>query len=45
MNFMWFGGMSHEKAMRNMELFAKEVMPRFAEAAPEAEPAKAPARA
>ncbi|MGI9657355.1 MAG: LLM class flavin-dependent oxidoreductase [Gaiellaceae bacterium] len=30
MNFMWFGGISHEKAMRNMELFAREVMPRLA---------------
>ena len=29
MNFMWFGGISHEKAMRNMELFAREVMPRL----------------
>src|SRR5207237_917819 len=27
MNFMWFGAIDHEKAMRNMELFAKEVMP------------------
>ena len=30
MNFMWFGGLSHEKAMRNMELFAREVMPLLA---------------
>jgi len=29
MNFMWFGGISHEKAMRNMKLFAEEVMPKF----------------
>ena len=29
MNFMWFGGSSHEKAKRNMQLFAEEVMPRF----------------
>ena len=29
MNFMWFGGISHEKAVRNMELFAREVMPRL----------------
>jgi alkanesulfonate monooxygenase SsuD/methylene tetrahydromethanopterin reductase-like flavin-dependent oxidoreductase (luciferase family) len=29
MNFMWFGGISHEKAMRNMELFAREVVPRL----------------
>ena len=29
MNFMWFGGIDHEKAMRNMKLFAKEVMPQF----------------
>jgi len=28
-NFTWFGGISQEKALRNMELFAKEVMPRF----------------
>ena len=27
MNFMWFGGFSHEKAKRNMQLFAEEVMP------------------
>jgi alkanesulfonate monooxygenase SsuD/methylene tetrahydromethanopterin reductase-like flavin-dependent oxidoreductase (luciferase family) len=40
MNFMWFGGMSHEKAMRNMELFAREVMPQFRDpaGAPEPEP-------
>lgn len=31
MNFMWFGGFEQEKALRNMELFAKEVMPRFKE--------------
>ena len=29
LSFMWFGGLEHEKAMRNMELFATEVMPRF----------------
>lgn len=33
MNFMSFGGMSQEKALRNMELFAKEVMPGFREPA------------
>jgi alkanesulfonate monooxygenase SsuD/methylene tetrahydromethanopterin reductase-like flavin-dependent oxidoreductase (luciferase family) len=27
--FNWFGALEHEKAMRSMELFAKEVMPRF----------------
>ena len=27
--FNWFGALAHEKAMRSMELFAKEVMPRF----------------
>lgn len=32
MNFMAFGGLSHEKVMRNMELFAREVMPQFREA-------------
>lgn len=31
MNFMWFGGFDQDKALRNMELFAKEVMPRFKE--------------
>jgi alkanesulfonate monooxygenase SsuD/methylene tetrahydromethanopterin reductase-like flavin-dependent oxidoreductase (luciferase family) len=31
MNFMWFGGIDHGKAMRNMERFAKEVMPEFRE--------------
>jgi alkanesulfonate monooxygenase SsuD/methylene tetrahydromethanopterin reductase-like flavin-dependent oxidoreductase (luciferase family) len=42
MNFMWFGGLSHEKAMRNMELFAQEVMPKFQdEAAPVAVGAEA----
>ena len=30
-NFTWFGGISQEKALRNMELFAQEVMPRFKE--------------
>ena len=30
-NFTWFGGISQEKALRNMELFAHEVMPRFKE--------------
>jgi alkanesulfonate monooxygenase SsuD/methylene tetrahydromethanopterin reductase-like flavin-dependent oxidoreductase (luciferase family) len=29
MNFMWFGGVDQEKSLRNMELFAKEVMPQF----------------
>ena len=29
--FMSFGGLSQEKALRNMELFATEVMPRFKE--------------
>ena len=33
LNFMWFGGFEQEKALRNMELFAKEVMPRFADSA------------
>ncbi len=28
-NFMWFGGFEQKKALRNMELFAQEVMPRF----------------
>lgn len=28
-NFMWIGGFEQEKALRNMELFANEVMPRF----------------
>ena len=27
--FNWFGALQHEKAMRSMELFAREVMPRF----------------
>ena len=27
--FSWFGALEHDKAMRSMELFAKEVMPRF----------------
>ena len=31
MNFMWFGGIDHEKATRNVELFAREVMPQFQE--------------
>ena len=31
MNFMWFGGFEQEKALRNMELFAKEVMPQLRE--------------
>ena len=31
MNFMWFGGFDQDKALRNMELFAKEVMPGLAE--------------
>lgn len=30
-NFMWIGGFEQEKALRNMELFAKEVMPQFKE--------------
>jgi alkanesulfonate monooxygenase SsuD/methylene tetrahydromethanopterin reductase-like flavin-dependent oxidoreductase (luciferase family) len=30
-NFMWFGGFEQDKALRNMELFAQEVMPRFKE--------------
>jgi alkanesulfonate monooxygenase SsuD/methylene tetrahydromethanopterin reductase-like flavin-dependent oxidoreductase (luciferase family) len=30
-NFMWIGGFEQEKALRNMELFAREVMPRFTE--------------
>ena len=25
-----FGGISHEKSMKSMELFSKEVMPKFA---------------
>ena len=29
MNFMGFGGLSQEKVLRNMRLFAEEVMPRF----------------
>ena len=29
MNFMWFGGFEQKKALRNIELFAREVMPRF----------------
>ena len=33
LNFMWFGGFEQEKALRNMELFAKEVMPHFTDAA------------
>ena len=31
--FSWFGRLAHEKAMRSMELFAREVMPRFREPA------------
>jgi alkanesulfonate monooxygenase SsuD/methylene tetrahydromethanopterin reductase-like flavin-dependent oxidoreductase (luciferase family) len=31
MNFMWFGNLPHEKAMRSMELFAREVMPQLDE--------------
>ena len=27
--FNWFGALEHEKAIRSMALFAKEVMPRF----------------
>ena len=30
--FTWFGGFEQEKALRNMELFATEVMPQFKEA-------------
>lgn len=33
MNFTWFGGIDHAKAMRSIELFAKEVMPQFREQA------------
>ena len=29
--FMWFGGLDQEKVLRNMRLFAEEVMPRFKE--------------
>jgi alkanesulfonate monooxygenase SsuD/methylene tetrahydromethanopterin reductase-like flavin-dependent oxidoreductase (luciferase family) len=29
MNFMWFGGIAQDKVLRNMTLFAKEVMPQF----------------
>ncbi len=36
--FMSFGGLSQEKALRNMELFATEVMPRFKDS-PESVPA------
>ena len=28
-NFMWFGGLTQEKVLRNMTLFAEEVMPEF----------------
>jgi alkanesulfonate monooxygenase SsuD/methylene tetrahydromethanopterin reductase-like flavin-dependent oxidoreductase (luciferase family) len=35
-NFMWIGGFEQEKALRNMELFAKEVMPQFKEPAVQA---------
>ena len=28
-NFMWFGGLTQEKVLRNMKLFAEEVMPEF----------------
>lgn len=28
-NFMWFGGLTQEKVLRNMTLFAQEVMPEF----------------
>ena len=31
MNFMGFGGLPQEKVLRNMRLFAEEVMPRFKE--------------
>lgn len=34
--FNWFGKLAHEKAMRSMELFAREVMPRFQEPAVQA---------
>jgi alkanesulfonate monooxygenase SsuD/methylene tetrahydromethanopterin reductase-like flavin-dependent oxidoreductase (luciferase family) len=29
MNFMWFGGIAQDKVLRNMTLFAREVMPQF----------------
>ena len=30
--WMVFGGLEHRKVLRSMELFAREVMPRFADA-------------